>query len=296
VYIAFGSHNDIGPYHGWLLGYDAGTLQQVMVFCATPDGAAGGIWLSNGGAAADADGNIYVITGNGTFSADTGGRDYGNSFVKISPAGTVLDYFTPFDQLTLSENDRDLGATGPLLLPDQPGGRPHLIVAAGKNGTIYVVDRDDMGGYNPVDNSQIVQSMPAYFASTFSAPTYFNGYVYFSPPGGRVETFAVANGMLSTTGIRSQQSYSFPGGSLAISASGTSNGILWAVQRNGSTSPAVLRAYNALNLGQELYNSSASGTRDQLDPAAKFSVPLVADGKVFVATTGTLTVFGLLPQ
>jgi hypothetical protein len=295
VYIAFGSHNDIGPYHGWLLGYDAATLQQAMVFCATPNGAAGGIWLSNGGTAADADGNLYVITGNGTFSADTGGRDYGNSFIKIGPTGTVLDYFTPFDQLALSQNDRDLGATGPLLLPDQPGARPHLIVAAGKNGTVYVVDRNNMGGYNPVDNSQIVQSLPAYFASTFSAPTYFNGYVYFSPSGGGVEAFAVTNGMLSTTGIRSSQSYSFPGGTLAVSASGTSNGILWAIQRNGS-SPAVLRAYNALNLSQELYNSAASGTRDVLDPAAKFSVPLVADGKVFVATTRTLAVFGLLPQ
>jgi hypothetical protein len=138
--------------------------------------------------------------------------------------------------------------------------------------------------------------MQGYFSSKFTAPAYFNGYVYFSPPGGRVEAFAATAGMLSTTGNVSAQTYSFPGGSIAISANVASNGILWAVQRNGSSSPGVLRAYNAMNLEQELYNSAASGTRDTLAPAAKYSVPLIADGKVFVATTGTLTVFGLLPQ
>jgi hypothetical protein len=151
-----------------------------------------------------------------------------------------------------------------------------------------------MGGYNPTDDSQIVQSMPAHYGANFSSPVYFKGSVYFSASGAHIEALALTNGVLSSGATpRSPESFSFPGGTLAISANGTSDGILWALQRNGSA-PVVLRAYDASNLGTELYSSDASGSRDSLDTAAKFSVPLVANGKVFVTSAGQLTVFGLL--
>jgi len=297
VYIAWASHGDAGPYHGWVMGYDAATLQQTMVFCATPDGAGGGIWLSNGGPASDADGNLYVVTGNGTFSVDSGGRDYGNSIIKLSPAGVVLDYFTPHDQADLNAIDDDLGSASPLLLPDQPGAHPHLLVHAGKGGTLYLLDRDNLGGYNPAGDTQIVQSFFRYFSGNFSSPVWFNDRVYFSGIGHSLEAFSLTNGLLSSGSVsQSVVQFPFPGGTLAVSGMGLTNGIVWAIQRNGASSPAVLRAYDALNLQNEIYNSSASGDRDLLDPAAKFSVPLVAEGKVFVATAGRLTIFGMLPE
>jgi hypothetical protein len=228
--------------------------------------------------------------------ADRGGRNSVDSVNKIDSAGNVLDYFTPHDQLFMAQNDVDLGSSGPLLLPDQPGLHPHLMLNSGKNGSIYVVDRDNMGHYNPSDDSQIVQALPHVFAGNFTGPTYFNGSVFISSSGASIAAFQLANGLLSTgTTSQSSEAFPFPGGTTAISANGTSDAILWALQRNGASSPAVLRAYDASNLGIELYRSDASGSRDRLDAAAKFSVPLVANGRVFVTSTGRLTVFGLLP-
>src|SRR5262249_18716467 len=137
VYLAFASHGDNPPYHGWVIGYDASTLQQVADFNSTPNGGMGGIWQSGCAPAADASGNIYVITGNGTLDADTGGLDFGDSFLKLSPFGQLLDYFTPYNQAHLSASDLDLGSGGTLLLPDQPTSPPRLLLSAGKEGSIY---------------------------------------------------------------------------------------------------------------------------------------------------------------
>src|SRR5690349_6942312 len=299
VYIAFASHGDQGPYHGWVLGYDATTLQQVMVYNDTANGGLGGIWQSGGGLSADSAGNIYFVTGNGTFDADTGGVDYGDSIVKISPNGTVLDYFTPYDQATLSALDLDLGSGLPLLLPDQSGAHPHLLVTAGKDGTIYVIDRDNMGHFNPSSNNQIVQSLVNIFRlGNFGAPVYFNGFVYFSPWGMTVQAFQLNNGLLSAapTSQSSGAFFGFPGGMLAISANGATDGILWAVERPDPSIPGVLHAYKATDLGSELYNSNQAGSRDTFDfPAVKFNIPLVANGKVYVASVSQLTIYGLLP-
>ncbi len=304
VYIGFASHGDNAPYHGWILGYDAATLQLVMVYNDTPNGSDGGIWQSGGGPAADSAGNIYFVTGNGTFDANAGGVDYGDSVQKIRPTGTVLDYFAPHDQDTLSAADLDLGSGGALLLPDQSGGHPHLLVTAGKNGTIYLIDRDNMGQFNPNDDNQIVQSLVDIFPNpgeilggNFSAPVYFNGFVYFGPVGASVQAFQLSNGLLSTTpSSQSSASYAFPGGMLAISSNGNTNGILWVGERTSPTTPGVLHAYDANNLNKELYNSDqATGSRDTLDIAAKFSIPLVANGKVYVATVSQLTAYGLMP-
>jgi uncharacterized repeat protein (TIGR01451 family) len=312
VYIGFGSHGDHQPYHGWLLGYSASTLQQVMAFNVSPNADGGGIWQANGGPAADAAGNIYIVTGNGAFDADSGGQDFGDSFLKLAPNGTVTDYFTPWNQGAINANDFDLGAAGPLLLPDQPGPHPHLMVSAGKNNTIYLVDRDAMGRYSATTNdNQIVQSLINIFPfgtpepGNYSASVYFNGTVYFGPIADNIQAFPVTNGLLRTTALtRSADVFKYPGATMAISAAGTNNGILWAIQRNGdcgvqpscgTAAPGVLKAYDASNLATLLYSSDQMGSRDMFDFATKFSVPLVANGKVFVGSLGQLTVYGLLP-
>jgi hypothetical protein len=199
-------------------------------------------------------------------------------------------------------NNWDLGSAGPLLLPDQTGPNPRLLTGAGKSGTAYLINRDNMGGYNTNNDNQIVQSLVNIFPNgtpepgNDSAPIYFNGFVYFSPINDTVKAFRLTNGLLSIAPVsQSSTIYAFPGGTLAISANGNANGVLWAVQRTGTTTPGVLRAYDAANLGLELYNSNQVGSRDVLDAAAKFSVPLVVNGKVFVASQGQLTAYGLLP-
>ena len=303
VYMAFASHGDNQPYHGWVFAYSAATLQQVVALCVTANGEGAGIWQSGDGLASDAAGNIYFITGDGTFDANTGGSDYGDSYVKIGPDGAVLDYFTPANQATLDSGNIDLGAGGPMLLPDQPGAHPHLLVSAGKNGSIDLVNRDSMGHYNATGgDSQIVQTLPNIFPfgtpepGNYSAATYFNGTVYFSPVADNLQAFTLTNGLLSTSATsRSPEIYPYPGGTTSISSNGTTNGIVWAIQVNGTSAPAVLRAYDATNLGIELYSSDQNTTRDGLDPAAKFTAPLIANGKVFVTSSGRLTVYGLLP-
>ena len=302
VYIAFAAHGDQPPYHGWVLGYNAATLQQVVAHNATPDGDGAGIWQSGGGLAADSSGNVYYITGNGTFDANSGGTSYGDSFVKLNASGAVLDYFTPHNQAALNAANFDLGSSGLMLLPDQPGLHPHLALSAGKNEAIHVVDRDNMGHYNSSNDNQIVQSLVNIFPNgtpepgNYNAPVYFNGTVYFGPVNDTLMAFRMNNGLLSVTPTsKSSEVYTYPGGPIAVSANGTSDGILWAVQRNGSAAPGGLRAYDAGNLAVQLYNSDQAGSRDTLDVAAKFSVPLVANGKVFVGSISQLTVYGLLP-
>jgi hypothetical protein len=303
VYIGFAAHEDVRPWHGWMLGYDAGTLQQVMVYNVTADGYGGGIWQSGGGPSADSAGSLYFATGNGTFDANTGGIDYGDSILKLHPAGAVLDYFTPHDQANMLVNNLDLGSAGPVLLLDQSSGSvPHLLISAGKGGTIYVIDRDNMGHYNATSDDQIVQSVTAAFqhgsaeTGNFSSPVYFNGSVYFGAVNDGIKQFQLSNGLLSTAPLsQSADTYQNRGGTFAISANGATNGILWAVQDNGAAAPGVLHAYDATNLAIELYNSNQAGTRDSMDAAAKFNIPLVANGKVFIASKGALTVYGLLP-
>ena len=309
VYLGFGSHGDNHPWHGWVMGYEATTLQQVMIYNVTPNTYGGGIWQGGGGLATDATGNIYFTTGNGTFDVNTGGVDYGDSVEKISPSGSVVDYFTPHDQQNMDVNDLDLGSGGPVLLVDQPSSPyPHELISAGKSGTIYVTNRDNMGHYNPNNDNQIIQSLPGVLPhgdgaiGNFSTPVYFNGYVYFAAVNDYLKAFQLTNGLLSA-GPTSQSPEIYPvrGGSFAISANGNANGILWAIQNNGASpdndtgAPGVLFAYDATNLHNELYNSSMAGGRDTLDLAAKFAIPLVANGKVFAAGQSQLTAFGLLP-
>jgi hypothetical protein len=301
VYMGWASHGDQMPWHGWVMGYNASTLQQVAAYCVSPDGYGGGIWSSGGGLGADASGNIYFTTGNGDFNANTGGRDFGDTVVKIGPSGNVVDYFTPFDQANMEANNFDLSSAGPVLLLDQPGPIPHLLVAAAKTGTIYVINRDNMGHFHAGSDSQIVQSLVEILPNgmpetgNYSAPAFFNNYVYFAAVNDTLKAFQLVNGTLSS-GPTSQSFDVYPnrGGSFAVSGNGTSNGILWAVQDNNPNA-GVLHAYDAGNLANELYNTSQAGTRDALGVATKFSIPLVANGKVIVGAQTQLVVYGLLP-
>jgi hypothetical protein len=301
VYAAFGSHGDNALYHGWILGFDATSLKLVMAYNATPNGSAGGIWHAGGGLAADSAGDIYFMTGNGTFDANLpGGRDYGDSIAKISPSGAVLDYFTPHDQMNMNSNDIDLGSGGPLLLPDQSGPYTHLLVTAGKGGTIYVVNRDNMGAYNKDNDNQIPQALTNVIpggtstSGNYKAPVYFAGSVYFGATDDPIRALQLSGGSLSMA-TQSPEGFRFPGAAISISASGGVNGVLWAMLHTDDQQPGILYAYDASNLGNELYNSSQSGSRDTLDSTVKFAPPVVVNGKVFVATTSELAVYGLLP-
>ena len=180
VYIGFGSHADTPPWHGWLLAYNATTLQQVASFNTTPNGSGGAIWESGCAPAADANGNIYVATSNGTFDASAGGSDYGDSVLKLNPGTlTVLDWFSPFNTDFLADNDLDLGSGGTMLLPDQPGPHPHLLVVAGKQGVIHVIDRDNLGHFSSVSDTQIVQELEGAISPNFSTPAYWQGSIYY---------------------------------------------------------------------------------------------------------------------
>lgn len=303
VYIAFGSHCDIGPYHGWVIAYTASSLTQAGVYNVTPNGSQGAIWQTGDAPAVDSSGNLYVMTGNGTFDANTSGIDFGDTFLKLSKNGTSLtlsDYFTSFNQANLDSSDQDVGSGGPLVLPDQSGAHPHLLVGASKPGTIYLLNRDNMGHYcsGCSSDTQIVQSLPGAVTSSFCTPAYWNGNVYFLGVGDFLKAFSLTNGMLSTSPTsHAPTTFGYPGATPSISASGTTHAIVWALQNDAAGSgPAVLHAYDATNVATELYNSNqAAGGRDTAGVAVKFTVPTVVNGKVYVGTSGELDAFGLLP-
>jgi hypothetical protein len=308
VYTSWTSHCDIGPYFGWIIAYSASTLSRTAVLNVAPNsgGVGPAIWMSGGGPAADSAGNIYLLTANGAFETtmDANGfpsaQDYGNSFLKISTAGgslSVADYFTMYNEVAESSADQDLGSGGEMLLPDltdSTGTVRHLVIGAGKDGHIYLVNRDSMGKFSPSGNSQIWQQVNgALTSSIFATPAYFNRTVYYGDVGATLKAFAVSNAKLAATPqSQSAAHFVFPGTAPSVSANGTSNAIVWAHE---NTDPAVLHAYDAANLAHELYSSNqAAGNRDQFGTGNKFITPTVADGKVFVGTTAGVAVFGLL--
>jgi len=328
VYISWASFGDTDPYHGWLIGYHytGSALQQVGAgaYNDTPNGTEGGIWMSGDGPAADSSGNMYLITGNGTYNLNAGGRDAGDSFLKLSTQNglSVSDYFTPFNQSCLATADADLGSGGELLLPDQTNtAHPHLIIGAGKEGRVYVVDRDNMGHFtsdpnlscgtsevNQTTSDKVVQELPpGTISGDFSTPAYWasTGHerVYMSGIDDTLKAFQVDNDTLSSSPTsRTPESFAFPGVTPSVSANGNTNGIVWVVSPPASCSgngcnpngPGILRAYDATNLGTELYNSTQNASRDQLDSYTKFSVPTIANGEVFVGTHTSLSIYGLL--
>jgi hypothetical protein len=298
VYLAFASgHSDSDPYHGWVVGYAAQSLAQVSVFNSTPNGYKGGIWQNSAGLAADDSGNIYALTGNGTFDGNLGGLDYGDSVVKLaSPNLAVSDYFAPYNQASLNAIDLDLGSGGPLLVPDQTSGVPHLLITGGKEGSLYVLNRDNMGQFNASGDTQIVQSLPNELPNIFATPAYWQGSIFLAAFNDALKQFRLSNGLLSSLPIaQTSTTYPFPGASPVVTSNGESDGIVWTIQDTANGAPAILRAHDAANVAVELYDSSQSGARDQLDAGVKSTVPMVANGKVYIGTGGHLTIFGLLP-
>lgn len=304
VYIASASHCDLGPYHAWVFAYNAANLQQLAVWNSTPNGGLGGVWQSGGAPAADATG-IFFATGNGTFDMNTGGVDAGDTIVKVAaPSGgklPLLSYFTPFNQDLLAEGDVDLGSGGVLLLPDLPASaaHPHLLVQGGKEGTLYLVDRHSLGGYNSTTD-QVVQELSYATGGIWGMPAYWNNMVYYGGTNDNLKAFsfnANNSGLLSSSAVSySPESFPFPGPTPSISASGSANGIVWAIQTDayGSSGPAILHAYDATNLANELYNSTQNASRDTPGPAVKFAAATVVHGRVYVGTETQLAVYGLL--
>jgi hypothetical protein len=331
LYIAWASYGDISPYHGWIAAYNPTSLALTGVLNTTPNGGLGGIWAAGGKLASDVNGNLYVTTGNGTFDGSNSGGtvtglnaagfpengDYGDSFLKITIDTVhnsssnqningwglqVADYFTPFEQATLALHDRDVGSGAPLILPDSAGNsaHPHLLVGAGKEGKIYLLDRDKLGKFSAsgtAESKAIVQSMPQTQlpGGEFGTPAYFNQQLYFVPTGSTTaRTFSLPNGSAHITPAPASQSrdaYSWPGSTPSISANGTTNGIVWDLEHSTSQ----LRAYNATGYNTELYTSAqAANNRDALGSNVKFTVPTVVNGHVYVGTTNSIVAFGLL--
>ncbi len=313
LYVAYAGYTDTvltDPFHGWVIGYNASNLQLLSnrIFNSTPNGTTGqfgsiagegGIWMAGGGIAVDSNTNLYFATGDGNFNANTGGTEYGSSVIKLSTANgfAVADYFTSLNQNYYRLNDLDVGSGGVMLLPDQPGPYPHLMITAGKPWYAYFMNRDQMTTDNQHFNSSsdhIVQSMPL-GGGCFSTPAYFNNWIYYVSSKDAIRAYIVSNGTLipdqpTTFGTRI---FPFPGATPSISANGANNGIAWAIE-NTNSGPEILVAWNASNLSSEIYNSAQSGTRDQLGLPVKFIVPTIANGKVYVGAQFSVSVFGLL--
>jgi hypothetical protein len=321
VYVAWASHGDNTPYHGWVIGFDKSSLQRVATLNVNPNGDHSGIWMAGGAPSADSAGNLYLLTGNGTFDANTGGSDYGDSTVKLNTAGglSVAGYFSPADQSSLSANDTDHGSGGAAILLDPPAGSPHqhLLIGGGKEGNLFLLDRDNLGGYggnsNPPD-SNVIQKFSLGNA-IFATAALWNNTLFLAGWGGPLQAFSFqpnAGTFATPAASQSANIFSRFGATPSVSSRGTSNGIVWALdfsqyctQQAPGCGPVVLHAYDATNLASELWNSGVTAGN-----AVKFTVPTVANGKVYVGTRGNntggaanststpgeLDVFGLLPN
>jgi hypothetical protein len=322
IYTSWTSHCDHAPYGGWVIAFKQSDLTRAALINVapgsnpnTPGDPSGqdsnysrngpAIWMAGDGPAADSSGNVYFLTGNGRFETtmDANGfpsqGDYGNSFVKLSPAGgnlAVADYFASFDAVQLSSRDTDLGSGGEMLLPDMTDSTNttrHLVVGAGKDTKIYLVDRDNMGKYNSTKNNIWQEVDGALGGGVFASPAYFNGNLYYGAVSANLKAFSLSNAKISSTATsQSTAAFGYPGTSPVVSANGTTNAIVWA-HENATSGAAVLHAYDASNLATELYNSTqATGSRDQFGSGNKYITPTVAGGKVFVGTTNSVAIFG----
>lgn len=301
VYLTWASSCDIGNYHGWVIAYDAHTLAQTAVFNTSPDADQSGIWAGDTGPAADSEGNVFTATGNGGFDAASGGRDYGDSVLKLGHASVglaVRDYFTPSNQQQLSADDDDLGSGGPVLLPDQPGPHRHLLVVAGKGGTIYVVDRDHMGHYHAGDDTHAVDTI-LLGSSAFGAPAYWNRNLYYLATDGFLLDFGVKNGKVLHPAVASgNRRFSDPGATPTVSANGSKDALVWILTSRHWDEPdgpaAALHAYDATNVAHELYNSEERRERDRAGIGLRFNIPMVANGHVYVGAKKELDIYGLI--
>jgi hypothetical protein len=311
VYIGWTAHEDLPPWHGWIIGYNAGTLRQTGVFCTTPNGSGGGIWMSGNGLAADQldpvnhpYGRMFVATGNGDYTATqpySNQMDYGDTHLNLDLSNgvlTVSDEFTTRMQASDNTNDNDVGSGGVMVLPTQTAGSfPHLLVQSDKVTTTYLLNRDNLGGYN-ASTDQAVQELTAAVGSlgVWSSPAYWNGTIYYWGETDHLKAFPLINGLLSTSTPQSTEVYGFPGATPAISANGTADAIVWSINSSEyGSAAAILQAHDAGNVSATLYSSDSNAARDGAGIAVKFSVPTVANGKVYVGASKEVDVYGLLP-
>jgi hypothetical protein len=304
VYVSLCSYCDLDPYHGWIMGYNAQTLQQVAAFNTTPNAQRGGIWMGGAGPAAAADGSIYCVTGNGTFDTGPNPVNFGDSFLKLTNGTSfaVADYFTPYNQSTMDSADEDLGSSGAMVLPDEVGtaAHPHLLVGCSKVGRLYLIDRDNMGHWNAANDNQIVQAVNMFTTQAsqphfFGLPACFNNRLYVQGVGEYLKAYAFVNGQLDMTPLsQAAETFAYRGATPSISANGTNNGIVWQLTPTPDVNPSF-RAYDAENLSHKLYDSWLSthmGWPDVLT-FVKFVAPTVANGKVYLGMTDSVAVFGL---
>ncbi len=312
VYIAFGSQGDALPYQGWLFGYSGkgGTLHQTAVFCTAPKKGAGAIWMSGGAPAIDDSGYLYVVTANGEFDLNTGGKDAGDTVLKLNASLQIVDYYTPSNWQELLAPDWDLGSAGVMLPPYQKGAKaPDLVIAGGKDGLIYLVNRDNMGHFN-ANHDPAVQKValgaPEPNNGNWFTPTAWQSWIYFGAVNEPLTQYQFSSGLLGGSAVaESSHKFPYPGTTPMLSSQGT-NAIVWTLDNSayfGGTpdggvntpGPAVLHAYRADNVGVELYNSAQAGTRDTCGTAIKFTAPTIANGHVYVGGAKVLTAYGLLP-
>ena len=302
LYLAWTSHCDEGAYGGWVMAYSAATLAQTSALNLTPNGSEGSVWMSGAGMASDGT-SLYLLSANGTFDGTLNGSgfpasgDFGNTFLKLStsPNLSVADYFAPFNTVTESNQDVDLGSGGALVLPDfvdASGATRHLAVGAGKDSKIYVVDRDAMGRFNANRNAIWQEIDGQLGGGVFGMPAYYGNTVYYGAVGDNLKAFPIASARLATApSSKSANTFPYPGATPSISANGAQNAIVWAAE-NGSV--GALHAFDASNLGRELYNSNQAGSRDTFGAGNKFIAPMIAHGRVYVGATNGVAVFGLL--
>ena len=312
VYTTWTSHCDHNPYNGWIIAYNAQTLHQTAALDITPNGEEGAIWQSGAGPAADPEGNIYLLSANGTFDTKLNTQgfpsqgDFGNSFLKITASNgrlSVADYFTPFNVISENSLDMDLGSGGPVVLPEMKDASDktwRLVAGAAKDRNIYLLDRNAMGKFNPQGNQNIYQELNKALKGTVyrGQPAYFDGRLYCSSADDFLYAFRFVNARLVEQPIsHTANKFVYPGAAPSISSDGSRNAIVWAAEngRGEQQGPAVLRAYDANDLAHELYDSNeAPADRDHFGTGNKFITPMIAHGKVYVGTTNGVGVFGLL--
>ncbi|HUR36426.1 MAG TPA: hypothetical protein VM009_01330 [Terriglobales bacterium] len=327
VLIAWGSFSDWGVYHGWLMAYDAATLQQKAVFTPTPShqanddafgpadhGGGGAFWQGGAGPTIDAAGNIYLVAADGSFNADEGGKNFGDTVLKLALEGNtfkVLDYFTPANQACVNEADLEIGSGGFLMLPtDATAGRKSGITI-NKEGRLYLLNADNLGKHT-ADDSQIPQQfmvgnntcfagMGVGFAEgpdwerLYGNPSYWNGNVYVAPSNGTLRQYAIANGILNPVPVAQSPTASGQrGGNTVVSHNGGQNPIVWMYEKSANGN-AVLHAYDGTNIGKELWNSGMNAGRDSMTTGHGFGTPVVADGRVIAHYNKSIAIYGLLP-
>jgi hypothetical protein len=308
IYTAWASFCDFAPYSGWIIAYDERTLAQTAVFNSDPngippspndlpDGSGSGIWQAGSPIGVDATGNLYAATGNGPFETNLNSSglpingDYGDTFLKLTSGLQVTDYFTPDTQLTLADNDGDFNSGGHLILDiaDSSNVIHHLLVTAGKDTNIYLLDRDDLGKYSSSTNNIYQEIDDVLPEGVWSAPAYFNGSIYYEPFMSSLLQFQfTSKAMLDPSPVSATTTqFTSYGDTPSISSNGNTNGIVWIQQ--SLSSGVVLHAYDATDLGTELYSSASV----HFGAPTKFAPPTVCNGKVFVGTKNSVGVFGL---